>query len=350
MEPKAQPRSFLKFVAYLQIIGIIFVVLGHSFFLYPGGGHGQSMLLYRMMYNFRMPLFLFVSGFLMIYTTFGHGKERHPIDFTLNKVKRLLLPFFVLSIITFVPRSLMSGIAEDEIEMSIGSFARSVFKGDSLVIPYFWFLQASFLLLVLNYLGMYLCRGSVRAVSVYLLCAILLFAVFPLLEVDVTTYFSVHEVVRLGVYFVLGMAYSYWYDAINSRVDLASIALFAVFAALWASLFIYGEGTPLERVASLFGIFMCVSGAMLLGKYHVRGLDHLIGANYMIFLISWYCNVASQQVLSHVVALPWWCYTVLSLVSGIYVPWLGYRYLMRHPESRWVRLTDLLLGQQFKKR
>ncbi|MDE7136717.1 MAG: hypothetical protein K2N91_08800 [Muribaculaceae bacterium] len=145
------------------------------------------------------------------------------------------------------------------------------------------------------------------------------------------------------------MAYSYWFDVINSRVDLASLPLFALFAALWAALFIYGEGTPLARLASLFGIFMCVSAAMLLEKHRVRALDHLIGANYMIFLISWYCNVASQQVLSHIVELPWWCYTVLSLVSGIYVPWLGYKYLMRHPDSRWVRLAAILLGQKLKK-
>ena len=77
-------------------------------------------------------------------------------------------------------------------------------------------------------------------------------------------------------------------------------------------------------------------------------LDHLIGANYLIFLLSWYCNVASQQVLSHFVALPWWVYSVLSLVSGIYVPWLGYRYLKTHSHSRWVRVAAFLLGQNIQ--
>lgn len=340
-------NTFLKFAAYLQIIGIVFVVLGHSFFLYPDGNHGMNTLLYRMMYNFRMPLFMFVSGFLMVYTTFGRGRARHPARFAANKAKRLLLPFFVLSIVTFVPRAMMSGMAEDSIELSPGSFAVSLFNGHALVIPYFWFLQASFLLLTVNYLGMYLCRRSSKATAAYLIAATLFFAVLPLLEVETTAYFSVCDAVRLGVYFALGMSFSYWYGDITSRVDFANMWLLMVFAALWATIFIYGEGTPAARIASVFGILMCVSAAMLLDKKGIRFLDHLIGANYIIFLLSWYCNVATQQVLSHFIALPWWVHTALSLISGIYVPWLAYRYLRRHPGSRWVKFTSLLLGQRF---
>ena len=62
-------KKYLKFIAYLQIIGIFLVVVGHSFHEYPDGDYGRSMLLYRMMHSFRMPLFMFVSGFLMVYTT-----------------------------------------------------------------------------------------------------------------------------------------------------------------------------------------------------------------------------------------------------------------------------------------
>lgn len=62
-------KQFLKFIAYLQVLGIILVVLGHSFHEYPDGAGGKTLLLYRMLHSFRMPLFMFVSGFLMVYTT-----------------------------------------------------------------------------------------------------------------------------------------------------------------------------------------------------------------------------------------------------------------------------------------
>lgn len=63
-------ERFVKFIAYMQVIGIILVVFGHSFHEYPDGNHGTSMLIYRMMFSFRMPTFMFVSGFLMAFTTF----------------------------------------------------------------------------------------------------------------------------------------------------------------------------------------------------------------------------------------------------------------------------------------
>ena len=53
--------NFVKFVAYLQIIGIILVVLGHSFHEYPDGRMGDSVLILKMLQSFRMPLFIFVS-------------------------------------------------------------------------------------------------------------------------------------------------------------------------------------------------------------------------------------------------------------------------------------------------
>lgn len=76
MTTPSRKQPFLKFIAYLQVIGIILVVLGHSFHEYPDGNMGRSLLMYRMMYSFRMPLFMFVSGFLMVYTT----KLRTPIN------------------------------------------------------------------------------------------------------------------------------------------------------------------------------------------------------------------------------------------------------------------------------
>ena len=59
-------NKYFLFIAYLQIIGIVLVVLGHSFHEYPDGHHGDTMLMYKMLHSFRMPLFIFVSGFLLV--------------------------------------------------------------------------------------------------------------------------------------------------------------------------------------------------------------------------------------------------------------------------------------------
>lgn len=345
-------KQFIKFIAYLQVIGIILVVLGHSFHEYPDGEMGKTMLLYRMLYSFRMPLFMFVSGFLMVFTTRLRASSAQPgvTEFLKLKLRRLLLPFAVLTLVTFIPRAAMSGFADDSIELNLHSLYRSFFYADSLVIPFFWFLQASFLLLVFNYTIITLGeKARLNNPTLYTLI-VLLFIALPFLPFQYGLFFSINEAVRLGLYFVLGAAYSRFATAIDRIVPWTSPTFLLAVITLWAILFFVTEGTPWIRVCSIVGIAMCVSVAKLMERHGVTMLDHLIGANYMIFLLSWYCNVATQQVLHHLVEMPWWCYTILSLVSGIYIPWLGYRYLQSHPDSRWVKVTALLLGQSFKKR
>lgn len=345
-------KQFIKFIAYLQIIGIVLVVAGHSFHEYPDGEGGGTLLFYRMLYSFRMPLFMFVSGFLMVFTTRLRTTSPRPgvRQFAKVKLRRLLLPFAVLTLVTFVPRAAMSAYADDSLGMSLDTLWRALVYGDSLVIPFFWFLQASFVLLVFSYTVITLGeRARISEPKLYLL-VILLFVILPFLPLRYGYFFSVNEVVRLGLYFVLGAAYSRYAAGIDRHIPWTSPAFMLTMAGVWAGLFFVTEGTEWIRLCSIAGIVMCISAAKWLERHNVTVLDHLIGANYMIFLLSWYCNVAAQQVLHHFVELPWWCYSVLSVVSGIYIPWLGYRYIQRHPGSRWVRVSALLLGQSFKKR
>lgn len=344
-------KQFLKFIAYLQIIGIILVVLGHSFHEYPDGEMGRTLPVYRMIYSFHMPLFMFVSGFLMVFSARIKTRSERPgvMKFIRQKILRLLLPFTVLTLVTFIPRSAMSGIADDSIEMTPEALFNSFFYGDSLVIPFFWFLQASFILLAFNYTVMTLGeKARVNNVTLYL-TVVLLFVLLPVLPINFGPFFSINEAVRLGIFFALGATYSRFAGTLDRLIPWTSPLFLAASVLLWVALFFVTEGTLWIRACSLAGIIMCVSVAKLMERHGVKVFDHLIGSNYLIFLLSWYCNVGAQQVLSHLVELPWWCYTVLSLVSGIYIPWLGYRYLQSHPDSRWIRVTAFLLGQSIKK-
>lgn len=345
-------KSFIKFIAYLQIIGIILVVFGHSFHEYPdGGAHGTTLPAYRLMYNFRMPLFMFVSGFLMYYTAFQRsGAAPHPGAFAWKKVKRLLLPFVTLTLVTYVPRAAMSAMADEPVQLSVQGALRTLVYTAELPIPFFWFIQASFLLLIVNYAVIY---GAVqKRVPLRLVMAglVVVFALLPLASFGEEEIFGHISAISLGIYFVLGIVYCCYYGALGRVLPLDSPLAAVVSAAAWLLLFYIGEGTWVARLGSVFGIAMCISIAKLLVKHNLTFLDHLIGANYIIFLLSWYCNVASQQVLSHYVSLPWWCYTVLSLLSGIYVPWLFYRFLQSRRGSRLWCSVALLLGQSLKKK
>lgn len=338
----------LKFVTYLQVIGIILVVLGHSFHEYPDSDHGTEMLLYRMMYSFRMPVFMFTSGFLLVFTT-SH-RPRGWGEFAVGKLKRLMIPFLTLTLVTFVPRSFMSGMADDTVELSFMGLIKAIVMSDHLVIPYFWFLHSSFTLLLMVYgVICLMCARKLDPKLVYsgLVAAILAINFLPL---EISSLFSLNMTVWLGIYFILGCVYAQWREEIDIRICWHSPMVFLVSCLLWTITFFVRDaiGTWCYILCSCFGICMIISLAKMLEYYHIGVLDHLQGANYIIFLLSWYFNVLTQQVLSHFVALPWWVHTILSLTTGIYLPWLYYRYMLRHPSTRFTRISAFLLGQNIK--
>ena len=71
--------------------------------------------------------------------------------FIVSKLKKLLVPFIVLTTVTFIPRTYMSSIADDTIELSLKSFFESFIYYDSLIIPFFWFLQVLLIFLTVSY-------------------------------------------------------------------------------------------------------------------------------------------------------------------------------------------------------
>lgn len=341
-------NNFLKFIAILQTIGIILVVFGHSFHEHPGGDMGFDMLIYRMFHSFRMPLFMFVSGFLMVFTTFKNDRKPLPSinKFFSNKAKRLLLPFIVISALVFIPRALLSDYADSEMDMSWKDlFDHLIFSGNA-VIPYYWFLQASFILLICSYSFIWLGKrfnvpDYITFFSLFLVTLIIYFTHTPF-----DRYFSVSNVCDLGIFFTLGCMYCHLCETVDKFLPWDNLVFLLFCALVWGALFFLTEGSSWMFICSIMGILMCISLAKFLVKKQNTSFDHLFGTNYIIFLLSWFFNVATQQVLHHFIELPWFVYTIFSLVFGVYGPWLIFQIMRKHRSSRLMSRAAFLLGQK----
>lgn len=351
MTPNDSPRpgGYINFIAYLQIIGIILVVAGHSLHEYPDGAHGWSTPFYRSIMTVSLPLFMFVSGLLMVYTSgLTRTPKYTPRSFVRNKLRRLILPFIVLTTVTFVPRALFDSMSDDPFPLTLDNFGRSLVYQDCMPIPFFWFLQVSFIMLSLTFCVLYFC-GSRRVRPAAAVLG-LLFLAFLVAPIEVTPFLSIDRVRDFGFFFIAGCLYSLYSARIDRLIPWTDIRFLSASAAAWIGLFLLFEDSPLRFLCSLTGIAMCMSLARIMEERRWQFLDHLKAANYMIFLLSWYFNIAAQQVLAHFVALPWWVHTSLSLIAGIYIPWLGYKYLEKHQDNRLIRITSYILGQSFRKR
>lgn len=339
--------GFLKFIAYLQIIGIILVVLGHSFHQYPLKDDFINDFIHGKLATFRMPVFMFVSGFLMYYTTYIKNHVKSVPTFLREKLNRLIIPFIVLCTITFIPRVMIGGLADESIRFSLKSLLESFTYQDKIVIPTLWFLQSSFTLLIITYLVLgFLNKLNVRE-DITLISLVIIFSILYILYPFTSTFLSINKTMELGIYFVLGVCYSRYYKIVDHYIPWENIFLLLIFISGWLITYEMFALSGRMIICSLFGIAMCISFAKILVKYNARFLDHLIGANYIIFLLSWYFNILTQQVLSHYVVLPWYIHTILSLISGIYIPWLFYKYMCKHPHGKLAKFSTRFLGQRF---
>lgn len=116
----------------------------------------------------------------------------------------------------------------------------------------------------------------------------------------------------------------------------AAAVTFTVSVAL-----MYAPDTGIRYLLTSFnGILMSVALAHLYVAGKMRFLDHLDGATYTIYLLSWFPQVASQQILiSLVPGITWHVTTALAFFSGLYVPLMVHRWVRKRsgsPSCRWI--------------
>lgn len=93
----------LNDISYLRSFAIIAIVLYHSYCPYMGWHFVETDLnstynsIFNIWLNARMPLFLFISGFLFSHLIHYKGKYQSYSEFILNKAKRLIIPYLAFA-------------------------------------------------------------------------------------------------------------------------------------------------------------------------------------------------------------------------------------------------------------
>lgn len=93
IEPTSRQMNRIVYIDIAKAICIILVVIGHYC---PPGHPAWWRSVCDFIYSFHMPLFMFASGFVYIATKRAGENYR---DFIIKKVKRLMVPYFTVSVI-----------------------------------------------------------------------------------------------------------------------------------------------------------------------------------------------------------------------------------------------------------
>ena len=134
-------KERLVYISNARIIGILLVVFGHS---YPLTGEIPKVLdiVRSFIYCFHMPLFVFISAYLVSKT--GSIEKYGAKQYIQKRFVKLMVPYFGLSVLGFLPKILMSGFINDEVEFSFTYFIRTLLVPRENVWGHFWFIPMLF--------------------------------------------------------------------------------------------------------------------------------------------------------------------------------------------------------------
>ena len=322
-------------MSFMQAFGIILVVAGHSTYQLQQSGHMPAVR--QWIYSFHMPLFFFISGYLLKYSNTRKGIQLSDMPvfgkngFITGKVRRLLVPYVIISSVAFIPKTMMSAIALRPVDMSVWSYLGMLLYPHTNVIGYFWFLPPLFLIFCFTLLA---AKTKVNINdSLLIVCLIAVSIVNP-----GTGFLGLDSALYNAVFFAAGYMFrKHMLETVVGRHSATAAAVtFTVSVAL-----MYAPDTGVRYLLSSFnGILMSVALAHLYIAGKMRFLDHLDGATYTIYLLSWFPQVASQQILiSLVPGITWHVTTALAFFSGLYVPLMVHRWVRKRsgsPSCRWI--------------
>lgn len=181
-------KKFYNELTILKGIGIILVILGHSFtFIGKDLTTTNEVCLYlkKTIYSFHMPLFFFVSGLLV------YSKEKIDLKkFYFSKIKRLMIPYLFFSILDYITRKLFLNFVNNKSNQIKDIF----FYGGHI-----WFLYTMFILFLI-YPFLKKCIQKDRA---YILGIVIFlinyFEVFNNIKV-----FTINQLIYMIFYFYIG--------------------------------------------------------------------------------------------------------------------------------------------------
>lgn len=333
-------REENRIISFLQAYGICLVVWGHSFY-----GLGSQGVVHEWIYFFHMPLFMAISGYLLCYGMKQKGVTVWEMDgkrFLWGKVKRLLIPYVVISSLAYVPKVWLGSMAARPAEASWEGYGKALLYPWENPIVFFWFIPTLFLIFGIVTMGGVVCRPvrGKHLLPLALLGALLLHLFNPCRGVMLL---NIEGVANYLFYFLMGYA-ACRYEVETSlkpclREGMTITLILSVVAVAVPDFWSKGVW------AALNGMTMSLCLAMLYQQKGMKWMDGLFGASFTIYLLSWFPQVVAQQmVLALWPDTPWPVTMALAFGGGLWLPCCIHRWVMQQRDTKMGKVVAWCIG------
>lgn len=314
----------LKWLSILQGWSMLLVVVGHVVLTddmfdenYP-----LSSYLYCLIYSFHMPLFIFISGWLLNYTCIKKNKPY--IKMIKSKTKRLLIPFYTFTIITIVIKILLSSFIKRPIDSEelINTF---IFYSSN-PLKALWFIIVLFIMLLGYPIYIWMIKSKLREIMM-LLIAICLFFYFP----DNIHIFFFNKFKYLYFFFLAGIIVSN--HQIIERMNLFSITICSICLFIFFNIFNAKTNIiAISFINNISGILFSVCTCMYIEKFRPSFFSSFRDYTYQIYLISMFPQMALRVIYMQFDLKSFYIIMfILSIILGLYLPTFISKFCLNNP-------------------
>lgn len=331
-------KSKDKQMVLLSIFAICLVVIGHCD-ITPDY---KKLWIFKWVYSFHMPLFFFISGYLLALTTpvsrlcnLSYG------SFLKKKCVRLLIPFLFFNSIIFLIKSQLHdpGIMQNPVPLNWKSFLYSTFFSP---VGFLWFLPCLFTIFVIIYPLFKVLKLRVENGMKYLIglaAAILIFIILDLTMPEFN-FMQLYQSFYYATFFLLGILYFEYKEPVDRFIKKYWLIAGIVFFSASASLYFSGY------LASFFGVAFSVIFALILQDKCPDKFVKFSGLTYVVFLLSYFPQMMIRGPIAHRFPnVNQYIFSGISFIVGLFIPLAIGLIVLRYKNSnRVIKKFAILIG------
>lgn len=299
---------------------MLLVVFGHSMIFSDFSANAEWYLFVRrIIYSFHMHFFFFISGFLFIYTNIDKDDFSWFIVIR-SKIKRLMVPYFFLLSIVYLPRVYMSKYTMGQFNLDFLSYVKMFINPHYSPMYNYWFIFTLFIFFLFS--GIFLEIIKKNKIFLGLFLTILL-SYISINKID-THWFCINYITGYMIYFWLGFLFYFVREKIN-KLDsvLWAIVLFFVIIIVAATRFTFdGTFEFFNTFIRLSGIFFAYFFILTYKRFGYKFFlfQFMKGYTYPIYLLSWFFHEGIAFIINKKMGFGFYAVFPFSLSFALILP------------------------------
>ena len=329
---KEKADSRIAFISFLQFVGVISVIFGHSM----NGIPVPTVLtdIKAWVYTWHMPLFFFVSAFL--FSHYGGYTKGYKNIFG-KRFLRLIVPYILWNALFIIPKylflPLLNSVSKDtEIELSFNYFIRILLRPRDNILGHTWFLFALFEMFVIAIIF-----DKAKKKKELWIPVTLVLIIVNCFGVE-NRWLAVGDLMKNGIFFWLGMLLGTYEikqieDYIKNKLVFISTMVFVLGTTI---IWIFIPGMNVNTLFLGFVVLVLFIAIQIATNLKSNVIEFVSRNSFPIYIMHWPVIMVLRLVFYQKLNLNPIVAQIINLVLGFVIPCVIALILRKFKET-WIR-------------